>query len=112
MIDPLVEIQNPDELKLSIPFTQYLKPDGRKRMMRFGVLGESAVAARKVLDAGLQFECEILTTDEVSLTVFDDEIEEDIAIEVCPNGPDVDAAIVRLINAAVEYIADKEAEGE
>ena len=112
MIDPIIEMASPNELKLSIPFTQYVRPKGYKRIMRFDVLGDLAVAAKKVMDAGLQFECEVLSTDEVSLTVMDDDIDEDIAIEVVPNGPEVTKAVNRLILSAAEYVANADLEGE
>jgi len=104
MLDPLIDTQNPNETKLSIPFTQYLRPDGRQRIMRFDVVGDLAVEAKKIMDAGLRFECEILSTDEVSLTVFDEGIGENVAIEICSNGPGVPIATARLIHAAVEYV--------
>ena len=104
MLDPLIEAANPDELKLSMAFTQYLRPDGRSRIMRFDVVGDLAVMAKGVTDAGLRFECEILSTDEVSLTVFNNELGENIAIEICPNGPEVLNAIARLIRSAAKHI--------
>jgi len=103
MIDPLTKAANPNELQFDIPFTQYLLPDGRTRRATFSVIGKTAVDAKAVLDKGLRFECEILTTSEVSLTVFDPETEEDIAIEIVANGPGVPDAVDRLVESAVSY---------
>jgi len=93
---------SPDDTnaRYEIPFTQYLLPDGRKRSMSFAVKGESARKAMQIVDAGLLFEAEILTTGEVSLTVHDPDLEEDIAIVVVPNGPGMTDAVESLIEQA------------
>ena len=101
-IDPMIAAAQPNELRLDIPFTQYLLPDGRKRAVEFSVSGEEAIIARRVLDKGLRFEAEVLTTGEVSLTIFDPEKEEDVAIEVVPNGPEVPKAVSALVMAMQE----------
>ena len=73
-------------------------PDGRKRQTAFEVSGATADKARTILDRGWVFEVEILSTMEVSLTVSDGE--NDVAIEISPNGMEVPEAIERLIEAA------------
>jgi hypothetical protein len=82
-----------------IPFTQYLLPDGRTRPTAFDAPDDVAARARAIIAAGHRFECEVLTTGEVSLTIHDVENGEDLAIEVVPNGPEVPEAVVRLVES-------------
>ena len=62
MIDPPLGKHHPGNNPFSIPFTQYLLPDGRVRPERFDVVGHTAVAAKAMVSHGLRFEAEILTT--------------------------------------------------
>ena len=107
MIDPFTDLADPNTLHLDIPFTQYLRPDGRKRPVIFTVAGDTAVKADKVLRRGWRFEAEVLVTGEVSLTVEDDEDDEYPcqAIQIVPNGPEVPKAVERLVNDAAEQAA-------
>ena len=88
--------------RLTIPFTQYLRPNGCQREAGFDATGEIAALAQTVLDRGWRFGSEVLTTGEVSLTVFDPDKQEDVAIEIAPNGPGVVVAVARLVRAAAE----------
>lgn len=85
-----------------IPFTQYLRPNGRPQPGFFSVDGDTYALARKIIEAGYVFEAEVLTTGEVSFTVSDGE--EDYAIQVCPNGPETAQAIVTLTKEAAELL--------
>jgi len=94
-----------------IPFTQYLRPDGRQRDIQIEVPPQVVADAHALVCSGYHLECEVLRTGEVSLTVFDPTEEEDIAIEVVPNGPGVREAVARLIAAglkAAEAAKEKE----
>jgi len=102
MLDPLLDMVDPNNLRLVIPFTQYLRPDGRKRRIEMTVVGGVAEAADRILRHGWVFEVEELTTGDASLTVSDGE--EDVATEVVPNGPEVPVAIERLVMAAASLI--------
>ena len=79
-----------------IPFTQYLRPNGRKVQVFFECR-DPAVAekAQQILAAGLRLECEELMNGMVSLTVSDDE--DDLAHQFVMNGPGVPGAVERLI---------------
>lgn len=48
-----------------------------------------------ILRHGFRFECEQLTTGDVSLTISDDD--GDYAFQVVPNGSDVPGAVDRLV---------------
>lgn len=86
----------------AIPFTQYKRPDGRAMPVTINRPAEIAGMARAFIERGGWFECEVLTTGEVSLTAcredgFDTE---DIAIRVVPNGPAVPDAVDALVREA------------
>jgi hypothetical protein len=83
---------------MSILFTQYLRPNGRKELIEINMSQELEEKADNIIKRGFRFECEVLTTDHVSFTIHDIEKGEDVAIEVVENGPKVPAAIERLVN--------------
>lgn len=87
-----------------IPFTQYLRPDGKKQLIFIDRPDEIATVAKHVTDKGFRFEAEVLTTGHVSLTVFDPEDEVDIAIKVVPNGPEVVEAVDELVRIAASRL--------
>jgi hypothetical protein len=78
-----------------IHFTQYLRPDGRRAEVLIDRPSEIAALAERIIDHGFRFECEHLMTGHASLTIADDEDDHDI--EVVTNGPDVPAAVDRMI---------------
>lgn len=88
-------------MSYGIPFTQYLRPDGRAKEVVLHHEENVEAAARELIASGLRFEAEVLVSGEVSLTVTDGE--EDIAIELVPNGPAVSDAVVRLVQSALEW---------
>jgi hypothetical protein len=91
---------------MSIPFTQYLRPDGRRRPTEIDMPGEVEALAHKFIGAGGRFESEELMTGHVSLTAVhtvEDE-PQDIVIEVCANGPAVPDAVERLVHAADRWL--------
>ena len=79
-----------------VPFTQYLRPDGRRREVFIEVSPELAAKAHTLIARGLAFECEELSTGQASLTITDPE-EGDLDIRVVPNGPGVREAVEDLI---------------
>ncbi len=83
---------------MNIPFTQYMRPNGRPVDIYFECSEDLDEDAQKILDRGLRFEAEVLSTGDVSLTVSDGD--EDIAIQLCPNGPEIHEAVKTLIREA------------
>lgn len=79
----------------AIQFTQFLRPDGRPVSVSIDRPDEIASRAASIVRRGFRFECEHLTTGEVSLTIADDD--GDHAIEVVANGPGVPLAVDRLV---------------
>lgn len=95
---------------MSIPFTRYHLPNGRRSRTSIDRPHTVERWAEAVTDAGWRFEVEVLTTGEVSLTVHDPDTEEDVAIEVVPNGEGVGAAVDRLVSSAYAMIREREAD--
>jgi hypothetical protein len=84
-----------------IPFTQYLLPDGRTRPQWIVRPADIDALARRFIAAGGRYECEMLTTGEVSFTAVLDDDDPPIAIEVCSNGPDVPVKVDELVRNSV-----------
>lgn len=85
-----------------IPFTQFLRPNGRKMSAWIERPMPIIEKARAILVAGGRFEIEELSTGHVSATVEHPEWEQDdrgpVASEIVMNGPDV----LPMIDALVE----------
>jgi len=81
----------------NIPFTQYLRPDGRKVGVVIDRPEAIASMALKIMQAGYVFEVEHLTTGEASLTIADPKKGVDVAIKIVPNGPKVPGAVDDMI---------------
>lgn len=98
-------MDKPNISQLDVPFTQFLRPDGRQRPVWIERSAEIAALARQLLAAGHQFEIEELMDHTVSMTVEAvDQNDPPIAIELCPNGPAVPNAVDRLIQAAASKV--------
>lgn len=82
----------------SIPFTQYLRPNGRKKAVSVEVSPDIAEKARSIIAKGLCFECEVLMTDQVSFTITDPD-EGDLDVRVCFNGPGVVETVEDLVRS-------------
>lgn len=83
-----------------VPFTQHLRPDGRKCETGIERPADVEALAERFIAAGGWFEAEVLMDGHVRLTacaVVDDE-PQDIDIELVPNGPEVPEAVDRLIH--------------
>lgn len=79
----------------AIPFTQFLRPDGRRADVEIERPDEIAALAYRIMSCGYRFECEHLRTGHASFTISNDE--GDYAITVVPNGPQVPPAIDAMI---------------
>lgn len=85
----------------TIPFTQFLRPDGRKIPVVFERDGKIAAVAAELIKVGCTFEVEALKTGEVSLECIGPDADS-LATELCANGPDVPEVVDRLVMAARE----------
>jgi len=85
-----------------IPFTQLIRPTGARRAVTIERPAEVVAVADGLRALGVVFECEELSTGEVALYASDAAFpDEDLAIEVVPNGPEVPAAVDRLVRDAL-----------
>jgi hypothetical protein len=92
---------------MSIPFTQYLRPDGRRRDEAIDRSAEVEALADKFIAAGGRYECEVLTTGHVSLTAAYDVNgeQQDIAIKVFTQRPGlIGEKVDELVRESVAYI--------
>lgn len=85
---------------MSIPFTQYMMPDGRRKSVTIDRPPHIERIAHEVIADGCEFDCEMLRDGNISLTCVRDE--EILVVEVCPNGPPVLEAVDRLVVSANE----------
>jgi len=85
-----------------IDFTQYLPPDGRKEAVEINRPDDVSEKAEEVISRGGAFEVEMLTNGGISVTCAYEE--DDIAIEICANGPDVLAAVDKVVSDAFEFL--------
>lgn len=85
-----------------IPFTQYLSPEGRQVPQWIDRPADVEAKAAAVIAAGGRFEVEKLRTGVVSMEVVrDGDVEtESVAMQLCANGPDVLAAVDKLVDEA------------
>jgi hypothetical protein len=92
---------------MAVPFTQYLLPNGRQVPVSVERPADVEEMAQRFIEAGGRYECEVLTTGQISLTaVLDvDDEPQDVEIVICRNGPDVLAATDRLVAASIRHIA-------
>lgn len=90
---------------MSIPFTQFMRPNGRKVAVTIDMSAETEALAQRFIEAGGWFECEHLITGHASLTACwnTDEGPDDIAIRIVDNGPLVIRAVEELVKEAAAY---------
>jgi hypothetical protein len=86
-----------------IPFTQFLRPDGRRREVT--IVRQPAIVekAQKLIEAGCRFKIEELTTGQVSMTVERDDKDgetEVLAQKIVMNGPKVPPAVDEMVGDA------------
>lgn len=83
--------------EFTVEVLQYLMPDGRTRPETT----ELPIAVKPLYNAmvasGHRFEAEMLSTGEVSVTIFCPASDEDVDIEVVPNGPEVQEALAKML---------------
>jgi hypothetical protein len=91
-----------------LEFIQYCLPGGRRKPASCEVSDEMGAMADKIIEKGFRFECEILRSGEVSLTISDPEEERDVCIKICENGPKVNECRDALIREGYELLVTNE----
>ncbi len=85
--------------------TQYLRPNGHKTQVNYEAPEEIENLAAYFCKYGGRFECEVLTTGQVSITSCHSEHPYgDIAIEICQNGPEVNEATNKVVKKSIEWL--------
>ena len=79
-----------------IPFTQYMRPNGRAMPVTIDMPDEVAAKAHEIIESGLELECEVLSNGHVSFTITHPD-DGDLDIRVCENDPNVPHHIADLI---------------
>lgn len=77
--------------------TQFMRPNGTSKSVTTTLPIEVEPLYKSMLAAGCRLEAEVLTTDEVSVTVSNVVSEVDIDFSVTQNGPDVQSGIVAML---------------
>lgn len=82
---------------MQVNIIQYLLPDGRQRPMTVELPDVHKDAYQRMINSRCRFEAEILITNEVSVTIFDTDSEEDIDINISNNGPAVLTGMSKML---------------
>lgn len=85
-------------------FVHYHQPDGRRTLDFIKRPDAISDMADKIHAAGYQLDIEILLDGMISMTCTHPVTEECLSHEICSNGPDVLAAVDKLITCAAEQI--------
>lgn len=80
---------------------QFLMPDGRRRDTSTKLPMACRPAVEEMQKAGCRFEAEMLTTGEISVTISNPKEGEDIDISLTPNGPEVQAGMIAMLDRAM-----------
>lgn len=83
----------------SIPFTQWLRPDGRRKAVVLDRPPAIARLADDLIADGFHFDIEVIGLN-VSMTVEGTKVNTPLAHEVTGNGPQIYAAVDRLVQTA------------
>jgi hypothetical protein len=88
----------PDMQLEPIVFTQFLRPNGTPHLVDFPVQDrEIRAMADDILAKDLTFTCEELMNGMAVFYITDERKGVDVAIEMCPNGPDVPDTVHKMI---------------
>ena len=87
-----------EEVFMGIEMTQFIAPNGERKTFLVERPEDIEAKAGEIIDAGYKFECEVLTTGQVSLTIADPSEGEDVDIEVTVNDSSVNESLDRMIN--------------
>ena len=80
---------------MNVEVVQFLLPNGQQQRQITELPDEVAPLYNAMLGAGCRFEAEVLLTGQVSVTIANEE--EDLDIEVIPNGPEVQTTMVQML---------------
>lgn len=97
---------------MSIPFTQFLMPDGRRDQVTIQRPAEIEEQAHAIIARGFGFEIEILTTGQISMEICSPETAKKDAVvlthEICRNGPEVLESVDKMVREAFRVLHETE----
>ena len=88
---------------MSILFTQYLRPNGRKQHITIDLDPETEQIAHEMQDFGFYFDIEELQTGMISMTCEHPSLDDLVSIQVCPNGPGIDQVVKTLVEDGYQF---------
>ena len=88
---------------MSIPFTQYLLPNGQRRERVVDRSAEIEEKANELLKSKYYFEIELLTTGVVAMYSYKSGQEREVTMQLCDNGPQTLVCVDKLINDTYEH---------
>lgn len=94
---------------MSIKFTQYLMPDGRKEPVKIDRSENIERMAEEIIKKGYKFEIEMLRNGSISMTCENDD--PPISHQICQNGPAVMEAVDTLVLEAYHHLFPGETNG-
>jgi len=100
---------------MSIPFTRFHLPDGRREEGSIDLDPETEASAQTLIDQGARFEIEMLTNGVIHLDCnIQFQLNEDtlLANALCENGPSVIPTVKGLVRDATERLFELEVYGE
>lgn len=90
-------------------FTQFLRPHGRRKQINITMSAKVELLADKCVEAGVRFEAEVLTTNQISFTAELDDEDGEVDVlghEICHNEPGktIPEAVEKVVRTAAERI--------
>lgn len=89
---------------MSIPFTQFLRPDGTQREMLIDRPADIERKARYIVECGLKFQIETLNTGGVYMECYNPISDTTVTNHICENDERVLCGVDRLINQAYSWL--------
>ncbi len=83
---------------MSIPFTQYLMPNGKQKEVSIEMPSDIEATAHDLLGKGCRFDIEMLSTGLVSMTC--EKGDEVLAIEICENNEKILTGVETIVKQA------------
>lgn len=89
---------------MSIPFIQYIRPNGLKRPTSIDRPADIEKKAYDLISIGIKFEIEELTTGQVSMDASFPDSDYPLAGRICNNGPEVSEHVDSMVNECYEVM--------
>lgn len=94
-------------LKMGIPFTQFLRPNGEKVYVSIDMPQEIEQMANYLVEKGYKFEMEQLKTGKIHMDCSKEGAEGPVALELCDDGPSLVKCVERLVKESHYIVFSK-----